>query len=94
VTSRQACKSALATVREAEKRLAKVNRQRRKKGKQALSYGLGLQVGNVMHGNIAVPEHLEFSVIDPTADDVARTGERRFSQQPEARLGIPGPPGT
>ena len=71
-TARQACKSALAAAREAEKRLAKINRQRRKKGKQVLSYGLGLHVGDVMYGNIGVPERLEFSVIGPAANEVAR----------------------
>ena len=71
-TARQACKSALAAVREAEKRLAKVNRQRKKKKKRLLAYGLGLHVGDVMYGNIGVPERLEFSVIGPAANEVAR----------------------
>ena len=72
VTARQACQSALAAAHEAEKRLAKVNRQRKKKKKQALAYGLGLHVGDVMYGNIGVPERLEFSVIGPAANEVAR----------------------
>ena len=71
-TARQACKAALAAAREAKRRLAKVNRKRRKKGEQPLAFGLGLHVGDVMYGNIGVPERLEFSVIGPAANEVAR----------------------
>ena len=71
-TVRQACKSALDAAREAEKRLAKVNRQFKKKGKPTLAFGLGLHVGDVLYGNIGGPECLEFSVIGPAANEVAR----------------------
>jgi len=60
--------TALDAAREAEKRLAKVNRQFKKKGKPTLAFGLSLHVGDVMYGNIAVPERLEFSVIGPAAN--------------------------
>jgi adenylate cyclase len=33
---------------------------------------LGLHVGEVLYGNIGVPERLEFSVCGPTANEVAR----------------------
>jgi adenylate cyclase len=39
---------------------------------EGLDYGLGLHVGDVMFGNIGVPERLEFSVIGPAANEVAR----------------------
>ena len=41
-------------------------------GKNPVGFGLGLHVGDVMYGNIGVPERLEFSVIGPAANEVAR----------------------
>ena len=37
-----------------------------------IDYGLGLHVGEVMYGNIGVPQRLEFSVVGPAANEVAR----------------------
>ena len=39
---------------------------------EGIQYGLGLHVGEVMYGNIGVPERLEFSVIGPAANEAAR----------------------
>ncbi len=67
-----ACENALAAAREAQKRLAEVNRQRAEVGSEALAFGLGLHVGDVLYGNIGVPERLEFSVTGPAANEAAR----------------------
>ena len=40
--------------------------------KTPLGFGLGLHVGDVMYGNIGVPERLDLSVIGPAANEVAR----------------------
>ena len=40
-----------------------------------LDFGLGLHVGEVLFGNIGVPERVEFSVIGPTVNEVARIEE-------------------
>ena len=69
---RPACELAMAALRDADKRLEAVNGERERGGLQALDYGLGLHVGDVMFGNIGVPERLEFSVIGPAANEVAR----------------------
>lgn len=37
-----------------------------------IRWGLGLHVGAVQYGNIGVPERVEFSVIGPAANEVAR----------------------
>ncbi|RED53244.1 adenylate/guanylate cyclase domain-containing protein [Aestuariispira insulae] len=37
-----------------------------------IQFGIGLHVGEVMYGNIGVPERLEFSVIGPAANEAAR----------------------
>ena len=52
--------------------MAEVNRQRSQAGSEALAFGLGLHVGDVLYGNIGVPERLEFSVIGPAANEAAR----------------------
>jgi adenylate cyclase len=70
--ARDACQTAMAAAQDAERRLEAVNKERQAQGLEALSYGLGLHVGDVMFGNIGVPERPEFSVIGPAANEVAR----------------------
>ncbi|MCZ6893999.1 MAG: adenylate/guanylate cyclase domain-containing protein, partial [Gammaproteobacteria bacterium] len=63
----QACEAAVMSAREAQ------NRHQKCLDETAIfDFGLGLHIGNVMFGNIGVPERLEFSVIGPTANEVAR----------------------
>lgn len=71
-SARQACEGALAAARGAVARLAEVNRERADAGHDPLAFGLGLHVGDLMYGNIGVPERLEFSVVGPAANEVAR----------------------
>lgn len=56
----------------AEERLRKLNRRRAVKGEDPVDFGLGLHVGALTFGNIGVPERLEFSVVGPAANEVAR----------------------
>ena len=46
--------------------------ERRKAGKPTFRYGIGLNIGSVMYGNIGVPERLAFSAVGPTVIEVAR----------------------
>lgn len=69
---RSACELAMAAVRDAEAHLESVNTERVHNNLEPLDYGLGLHVGDVMFGNIGVPERLEFSVIGAAANEVAR----------------------
>lgn len=69
---KSACELAMAALRDADARLEGVNRERLARGLEALDYGLGLHVGDVMFGNIGVADRLEFSVIGPAANEVAR----------------------
>jgi len=71
-TAKQACKKALAASRDAQRRLAATNANRERLGAKPLSFGLGLHVGEVLFGNIGVPERVSFSVIGPTVNEVAR----------------------
>ncbi len=49
-----------------------VNRKRKAEGLTPIRFGVGLNIGTVMFGNIGVPERLSFSVIGPTVNEVAR----------------------
>ncbi len=57
-TAKQACKHALAASRDAQRRLAATNAIRERHGAKPLSFGLGLHVGEVLFGNIGVPERI------------------------------------
>lgn len=60
-------RNTLAAVREALRR----GRGMRDAGKP-IDFGIGLHIGDVLYGNIGIPSRLEFSVIGPCANEVAR----------------------
>ncbi len=60
-------RNALGAVREAMIRGQKL----REAGRQ-VEFGIGLHIGDVLFGNIGVPSRVEFSVIGPCANEVAR----------------------
>jgi adenylate cyclase len=72
LTVKQACTKAMRAMREAERRVSRLNAKRTANGLPLVEYGLGLHVGDVLYGNIGVPERLEFSVIGPAANETAR----------------------
>ncbi len=67
-----ACERALAAARDARARVEAVNGRRRDRGEPIIHYGLALHVGDVMYGNIGVPERLEFTVIGAAVNEAAR----------------------
>ena len=69
---RQACRKALAASADAQTRLKALNAGRQEAGDNPLDFGIGLHVGDVVFGNIGVPERLAFSVIGPVANEAAR----------------------
>ena len=71
-SARAACEAALAAGRDAEARLAAFNRERAGSGVDIISFGLGLHVGDVVYGNIGVPDRLQFTVVGAAANEVAR----------------------
>lgn len=70
--TRTCCRLAMEAARAAEQRMMQVNEARRERGEPELDFGLGLHVGDVLFGNIGVPERVEFSVVGPAANEVAR----------------------
>lgn len=71
-TQSEACQQALAAAKDAAKRIAEVNVERAKAGDEALEFGVGLHLGEVMFGNIGTRDRLTFSVIGSSVNEVAR----------------------
>lgn len=67
-----ACAKAMAAATESRDRLAALNAGRGARGEGPIDFGLGLHLGDVMFGNIGVADRVEFSVIGPAANEVAR----------------------
>lgn len=69
---RHACEHALAAAKEAQVRIAALNRNRAKADQPPLAFGLSLHIGDVMYGNIGTPARIEYSVVGPAANEAAR----------------------
>ena len=67
-----ACHAAFDAAKDAQARMAALNQARAERGEPSLGYGLALHMGNVMYGNIGVPERLEFTVVGAAANEAAR----------------------
>lgn len=67
-----AAKAATAGVKMAAGGMAKINAQREAEGLEPIGYGIGLTRGEVMFGNMGLPQRLTFSVIGPTVNEAAR----------------------
>ncbi len=68
----EAVRSATAALRESEALCLKLNDERTGNGLVPIRFGVGLNTGKVMFGNIGVAERLTFSVIGPTVNEVER----------------------
>lgn len=49
-----------------------INKERKNEGLEVFKYGIGVNVGEVMFGNIGIPSRLAFSVIGPAVNEAAR----------------------
>ena len=70
--SEGACRRAIDAARDARQRIDALNERRQEAGDPPIRYGLALHVGDVMYGNIGVPQRLEFTVIGKAANEAAR----------------------
>jgi adenylate cyclase len=52
--------------------MAILNERRKAKGLEPLGYGIGVNVGDVMYGNIGTISRLDFTVIGPAVNAAAR----------------------
>lgn len=67
-----ACAAALAAARDARSRIDALNERRKTRGEPPLEFGLALHVGDVMYGNLGVPQRMQFTVIGAAANEAAR----------------------
>ena len=63
---------AMTAARDAMTRVDHLNQLRQESGDAPISFGLALHPGEVMYGNIGVPERLDFTVIGATINEAAR----------------------
>lgn len=68
----QACKSALSAALDARTRLATLNAGRKSRKEGKIEFGTALHLGEVVYGNVGVPERLTFSVFGSAINEVAR----------------------
>jgi len=68
----RAGRMAVSAARDAVQRVAEMNRTPPDSDPDPIQFGLGLHLGDVLYGNIGVPERLEFSVIGAAANETAR----------------------
>lgn len=66
------CKAGLKAAMKARARLIENNVKRKEEGKAELDCVVGLHVGDVMFGNVGVPDRLTFSVFGAAVNEVAR----------------------
>lgn len=67
-----ACVDALAAVASVRRGMAALNKRRIGANLEPLGYGIGVNVGEVMYGNIGTPTRLDFTVIGPAVNTAAR----------------------
>jgi adenylate cyclase len=66
-SAEEACKSAFAAAQEARRRL-----QAGPTGGAALEFGIALNLGHVIYGNVGVPERLQFTVVGSVVNELVR----------------------
>ncbi len=67
-----ACAKALRAAQDAMKRMEALNQQRQDHGQPPLGYGIALHLGDLLYGNIGVPERLDFTGIGAAVNETAR----------------------
>ena len=70
--ARAACNAALEAALDAETTLASLNHRRRRQQQPEIQFGVGLNVGEVIYGNVGAPDRLDFTVMGPAVNRAAR----------------------
>ncbi|MDP2696890.1 adenylate/guanylate cyclase domain-containing protein [Thalassospira sp.] len=89
----QACHAAVYAAAEAQMNIEQLNLRREESGMPGFDYGLGMHVGDVVYGNVGVPERVDFTVVGRAANEAARIekltkklGKRVLVSGPVARF--------
>ena len=66
------CRNALDAAAEAMHAIERLNGERREAGKRSAEVDLALHIGEVLYGNVGAVDRLDFTVIGPAVNEVAR----------------------
>jgi adenylate cyclase len=72
ICQKTACNAAIDSAIDAQSTLASLNHRRRRRGEPEIKFGVGLNVGEVVYGNVGAPDRLDFTVMGPTVNRTAR----------------------
>jgi adenylate cyclase len=72
VSKRSACNAALESAKDSRATLAVINHLRKRKSQPLIEFGVGLNVGEVVYGNVGAPDRLDFTVMGPAVNRTAR----------------------
>jgi adenylate cyclase len=67
-----ACAAAMDAALDAFSRAETINQRRRLEGCPEIRFGVGLNAGQVVYGNVGAPDRLDFTVIGPAVNRAAR----------------------
>ena len=67
-----ACQAAIDAAIDAQTTLETINHQRRRHKLPEIQFGVGLNVGEVIYGNVGAPDRLDFTVMGPAVNRTAR----------------------
>ncbi len=72
MSDRTACNAAIDAAIDAQTTLESLNHRRRRHGQPAIEFGVGLNIGEVIYGNVGAPDRLDFTVMGPAVNRTAR----------------------
>ncbi len=67
-----ACIAALDSAIDAQNTIASLNHRRRRHGLPEIQFGVGLNIGEVVYGNVGAPDRLDFTVMRPAENRTPR----------------------
>ena len=67
-----AARAAIEAALDAQNSLAALNHLRRRHDEPEIEFGVGLNVGEVIYGNVGAPDRLDFTVMGPAVNRTAR----------------------
>ena len=66
------CDVLLGAAEDSQAKVAELNAARKQKGLVTMDLDIALHVGEVLYGNVGSPERLDYTVIGPAVNEVAR----------------------
>ena len=72
ISAESACRAALESAIDAQQSIATINHMRRRHQEAEIQFGVGLNIGEVIYGNVGAPDRLDFTVMGPAVNRTAR----------------------